>query len=195
VSDVASNKAAIRVAALARRDQMTPSERAVASAFIARHANAVVAAARPKTVGAYRAFGSEADPAAIVAACEAAGIAVGLAVMADRQTLRFQRHRTGDPLVPDAFGILAPPSSGAGVVPDFLLVPVTAFDRMGARLGKGRGIYDRAIAEFRARGVDPLLVGIAFSVQEAPSIPAEPHDIRLDWIVTERLALQFPRGS
>jgi 5-formyltetrahydrofolate cyclo-ligase len=43
-----------------------------------------------------------------------------------------------------------------------------------------------------ARGRQPLLVGIAFSVQEVPSIPAEPHDVRLDWLVTETDTFRFP---
>ena len=42
-----------------------------------------------------------------------------------------------------------------------------------------------------ARRAKPLLVGIAFAVQEVPAIPAEPHDIRLDWIVTENETLDF----
>jgi 5-formyltetrahydrofolate cyclo-ligase len=188
-------KAAIRAAALARRDQMTAAERAIASAFIAQRAEAVLAETRPRLVGAYRAFASEADPAPILAACEAAGIAVALPVMADRDVMLFRAYRLGDPLELDALRILAPAASAALVDPDLLLAPVTAFDRCGMRIGKGRGVYDRAIGRMRARGLDPLLVGIAFSVQEVPAIPAEPHDIRLDWIVTEKLTLHFPESD
>jgi 5-formyltetrahydrofolate cyclo-ligase len=89
--------------------------------------------------------------------------------------------------------ILAPAPGTTVVDPDVLLVPVTAFDRTGARLGKGRGVYDRAIAAFRRRGLSPVLVGIAFSVQEVPAIRREPHDVGLDWIVTEKETLGFPK--
>jgi 5-formyltetrahydrofolate cyclo-ligase len=69
-----------------------------------------------------------------------------------------------------------------------------AFDRSGTRLGHGRGFYDRAIAVLHARGVRPVLVGVAFAAQEVADIPAEPHDVRMDIIVTERETLAFRKG-
>ena len=60
-----------------------------------------------------------------------------------------------------------------------------AFDRDRHRLGYGRGHYDRAIAALLADGIRPLLVGVAFSTQEVAAIPAEPHDVPLDVIVTD----------
>ena len=56
---------------------------------------------------------------------------------------------------------------------------------------KPRGFYDRAMATLAARGVRPKLVGIAFATQEVKVIPAEPHDVRLDWIVTEKETLEM----
>ena len=52
-----------------------------------------------------------------------------------------------------------------------------------------------AIAALRKAGRDPKLIGIAFSVQEVEPIPAEPHDVRLDWIVTEKETLDFRGGK
>jgi 5-formyltetrahydrofolate cyclo-ligase len=189
-----ASKAAFRAAALARRDALTATERAIASAFIARGVEAVLRQTRPQSIGIYRAYGSEADTMGIIAAAEAGGMAVALPAMVDADLVRFRSYRSGDPLVPDALAILAPADSTTVIDPELLIVPVTAFDRSGARLGKGRGVYDRAIAASRARGVQPRLVGIAFSVQESPAIPVEPHDIRLDWIVTETETLRFARG-
>src|SRR5262249_23692395 len=128
-------KAALRAAALARRDALTAADRAIASVFIARHAAPVLAAAAPPIVGPYRAFASEAHPGPIVAACEADGIAVALATMVDAIAMRFYPYRAGDPLAPDAMRILAPVPGGPPVDPDLILVPVTAFDRLGVRLG------------------------------------------------------------
>jgi 5-formyltetrahydrofolate cyclo-ligase len=62
---------------------------------------------------------------------------------------------------------------------------LVGFDTAGTRLGYGKGHYDRTIAALRARGLRPPLIGIAFSVQEVDTIPHEPHDVRLDLIVTE----------
>jgi 5-formyltetrahydrofolate cyclo-ligase len=189
-----ASKTALRAAAVARRDALTAAERAIASAFIARNLEAVLRERRPQSLGIYRSFDNEADTMGIIAAAEADGVAVALPAMVDDEVVHFRAYRSGDPLVPDALAILAPCDVTPVIEPELLIVPVTAFDRSGARLGKGRGVYDRAIAAARARGVQPPLVGIAFSVQESPAIPVEPHDIRLDWIVTETETLRFARG-
>jgi 5-formyltetrahydrofolate cyclo-ligase len=187
---VVPNKAALRAVVLRRREALSASLRATHSARIAERVEPILRATRPQTLGAYAAFGSEADPAAIAAVAESWGTAVALPAMIDQVDMVFRLHRSGEPLVPDAFRIRGPAPNAPVVEPDLLVVPITAFDRTGARLGKGRGVYDRAIARFRARGHRPLLVGIAFSVQEVPAIPREPHDVPLDWIVTETEALR-----
>ena len=68
------------------------------------------------------------------------------------------------------------------VTPDFLLVPLLAFDRRGHRLGYGAGYYDRTLAELPGA----FALGCAYAVQEVPDVPAGPHDMRLDAVATER---------
>jgi 5-formyltetrahydrofolate cyclo-ligase len=70
-----------------------------------------------------------------------------------------------------------------------------AFDRTGARLGYGRGFYDRTIAHLRNHGVDAHLVGIAFAVQEVDAVPTEAHDARMDFIVTEKETIDLTVGK
>jgi 5-formyltetrahydrofolate cyclo-ligase len=152
----------------------------------------ILSSVGPRVVGAYVAFGSEADLALVIGSSHSFTIA--LPAMVDPTTMVFRAHEPGGPLLPDAFAIPAPPPGASTVSPDFLLVPVTAFDRLGSRLGKGRGIYDRAVLALRTQGHDPMLVGIAFSVQEVPSIPVEAHDVRLDRVVTEIETRIFPSG-
>ncbi len=62
---------------------------------------------------------------------------------------------------------------------DFVLVPGVGFSVNGYRLGRGKGYYDRMLA--RASGVK---CGVAFDWQITRDIPVEPHDIRLDCILT-----------
>lgn len=62
------------------------------------------------------------------------------------------------------------------------LVPGRAFDFKGARLGRGGGHYDRALAR---RTRHSWVAGLFYSVQELPEIPQEPHDIPLPGVVTE----------
>ena len=88
-----------------------------------------------------------------------------------------------------------PTADAPEIVPDLILVPLLGFDRTGARLGYGKGHYDRTLAGFAEKGITPMLVGVAFSVQEVARIPREPHDVRLDCIVTEKETLMFRQGA
>jgi 5-formyltetrahydrofolate cyclo-ligase len=80
------------------------------------------------------------------------------------------------------FGIPEPPA-GAACIPlnalDLVLVPGVAFDRAGRRLGRGLGFYDRLLAE-----VPGVKCGVAYDWQILSELPAEPHDMSVDFIVT-----------
>lgn len=68
---------------------------------------------------------------------------------------------------------------------DFFLVPGVGFDpSCGTRLGRGKGHYDRYLAEVRLRKDPAHFVGVAFSLQLLP-LAAEGHDIPMDRILTE----------
>ena len=62
---------------------------------------------------------------------------------------------------------------------DLVLVPGVAFDLQGRRLGRGRGFYDRLLAD-----VDGFKCGVTFDEQVAGEIPAGPQDVRLNFILT-----------
>jgi 5-formyltetrahydrofolate cyclo-ligase len=93
-------------------------------------------------------------------------------------------------LYPGAFGILEP--IGSALVPieqlDLIVVPGVVFDRVGHRLGYGRGYYDRALAVCRA---DCLKVGFAYDFQVIESLPAADHDQTLSVLITESRMLEF----
>ncbi len=81
-----------------------------------------------------------------------------------------------------AYGIFAPSSGAATVSPeqiDLILTPGVAFDRMGHRIGQGGGYYDRFLPATRA-----LRVGVCHDFALLDEIPFEPHDARMDVIVT-----------
>ena len=139
---------------------------------------------------------SEVDPAPLADAAHADGITVGLPVVLPGGGLVFRRHEPGHVLVPGGFGTMIPVEAAPAIEPDVIVVPLVGFDRSGTRLGYGKGHYDRTIAALRARGRSPRLVGVAFSVQEVDTIPHEPHDVRLDVIVTETETLDVnARGT
>lgn len=62
---------------------------------------------------------------------------------------------------------------------DFVLVPGLAFDAAGHRLGRGKGFFDRLLAEVRG-----VKCGVGFDWQIVAHVPVEPHDIALDCLVT-----------
>ncbi len=65
---------------------------------------------------------------------------------------------------------------------DLVMVPGTAFDPRGARMGQGKGYYDRLLANARPNAP---LVGIGFDCQVFPEIPVSSHDVFMDLVLTE----------
>jgi len=122
----------------------------------------------------------ELDIRPLLLALHERGHAVVLPVTPKRgQSLMFRRWRPGDVLEPERFGTFRP--VGEPAVPDFLLVPLLAFDRRGHRLGYGAGFYDRTLAGLPRR----FALGVAYAAQEVPEVPAGPTDMRLDAVTTE----------
>ena len=95
--------------------------------------------------------------------------------------LTFHWVASREELSPGNFGISEPSAeaSPAGNEFDLILVPGLAFDLRGGRLGRGKGFYDRFLAE--ARG---LRAGVCFDDQIVGNVPLDPHDLRMDFVVT-----------
>lgn len=74
-------------------------------------------------------------------------------------------------------------------VPDVIIVPGLAFDRVGGRLGYGRGYYDRYLERLQPY-VDPkrspILIGLGYEMQVVNRVPMDRHDAMLDILVTEK---------
>lgn len=89
----------------------------------------------------------------------------------------------GDQLHSGAHGILEP-ADGSPEVPldqiDAFLCPGLAFDKSGHRLGRGRGFYDRLLAQARP---DALKIGVCFPFQIVPDTFPEPHDVIMDEVI------------
>lgn len=92
------------------------------------------------------------------------------------------------------FGILEP-KSGAVQPPahdpiDAALVPGLAFDETGSRLGRGMGYFDRLLQE-----VSGAKIALAYDFQVLNEVPAEAHDARVDFIITETRRIQTKGNS
>jgi 5-formyltetrahydrofolate cyclo-ligase len=98
--------------------------------------------------------------------------------------LRWGEYRPGA-LVPGLWGLLEPPEpalpGSALTEAALVIVPALAVDRRGARLGRGRGFYDRSLG-----GRDPQarLVAMVRDVEFVDELPAEPHDVPMTHVIT-----------
>lgn len=66
---------------------------------------------------------------------------------------------------------------------DLIMVPGVAFDRRCARMGHGKGYYDKLLEKVRP---ETPLVALAFECQLFPEIPVAPHDVFMNKIITEK---------
>ena len=181
--DVSAAKAALRAAALERRDALDPEWRASASLQVAERALGLPELRDAFSVAGFWPIRSEVDPRPLMAALHDRGQALALPVVSDPH-LTFRAWLPGDPLVRRGFGLSEPPETAARMLPDVLLVPLACFDRRGARVGYGKGHYDRTLAALKANG-RVVAIGLAFSGQEVESAPVSVHDEPLDIVVTE----------
>ncbi len=105
-------------------------------------------------------------------------------IMGKDLPLAFRRWYPGEPTVPGRWNIPRPLEDAPVVSPDVLLVPMLAFDRAGYRLGYGGGFYDRTLADLKPR--KPVVaIGVAYAAQEVDFVPRGPHDVPLDFIMTD----------
>jgi len=63
---------------------------------------------------------------------------------------------------------------------DVILVPGIAFDKKGGRIGFGKGYYDRLLSRTKA-----VKIGLCHAVQLVEDTFCEPHDVRMDYVITE----------
>jgi 5-formyltetrahydrofolate cyclo-ligase len=182
----ASDASAKRALRLAVRDQRSTLSAAAPDAG-ARAAERLPIArfVDVRIVAGYRPLGGEIDPLPLMRRLTAAGARLALPVATARDAaLCFRAYAPGDRLAPDFCGIEAPTTEAPLVRPDLVIVPLLAFDHAGGRIGQGGGHYDRTLAALRAEG-PTFALGLAFAGQEVAAIPGEPHDQRLDAILTE----------
>ena len=190
---LAAAKRAFRREAVAARD--AASDREAAAAAACGHLGALPAYRKAAVVLWYASMPSELATAPGIEAALAEGKRVAVP-WCDGDDLGLWRVESRSELVPGTWGIPEPPAARRGdpmrqVPPEsvgFVVVPGLAFDRLGRRLGYGKGYYDRLLARSPA-----VRAGLCFEAQVFPEVPAGPHDAVMDWLVTEEGAFRVPR--
>jgi 5-formyltetrahydrofolate cyclo-ligase len=178
-------KADIRKERLAARDALPADVRLEYSLAMAELAGDALPVEPGLVISGFFPIRSEADVRPLMARLKTRGARLCLPVVIDRETIVFRELVAGAELIDTGFGTRGPGPDAAVLDPDLLLVPLSAFDADGNRIGYGAGHYDRAIARLREKGRHPRLIGIAFDCQEVAEVPYEAHDVRLEAVLTE----------
>lgn len=189
----AEEKKAIRARMKDRRAEMDPDTFRTLSALIGRRCGELAELGDARTVHIYAsAVNNEVHTHELILLLLDEGKRVVVPRCAPEQyRLQHIRINSLDELRPARFGLLEPVHVPENEVDpaelDIIIAPLLAFDRTGTRLGFGGGYYDYL---FR-HAVCPR-IGLAYSFQEEPNLPVEPHDRKLDAVVTEKETIRRP---
>jgi len=190
-------KSAVRSALSAARRGVSGTERKDRSRRILAFCRNIDGFSSADLICSYVNFREEVETADFIAALlqEGRRVAVPIHLHGTLEPLSFAEIHSLSEMTPNHFGILQPPLETARLIPTaaipLFLVPGLAFDPAGRRLGYGLGFYDRAFAD-AAPGA--LKVGLAFELQILESVPADPHDVPMDFVVTEDRVIRAAAG-
>ena len=133
-----------------------------------------------QVVAAYSALGSEPD----LRPFDWTGKSV-LLPRVEGENLVFHAVENASQLKTGAFGVMEPDAEKCPIADvasaEIIFVPGLAFTADGARLGRGRGFYDRLLAKLPPH---ILRVGACFQSQTVAEIPSEPHDQEVDLMLS-----------
>lgn len=179
----------------AKRRQLSPQQRQQAARALCQYFLTSELFKQCQHIGFYRSYQSEIDTGLLLENTLATNKSCYLPRLhPELNQLLFMPYQLGDPLVKNRFGIEEPPLVAERVMLawnlDVVLVPLIAFDDTGQRLGSGAGYYDRTFA-FKKQRPLPILLGLAYSLQQVPSLVAAPWDVPLDGVLTEKGLVLF----
>jgi 5-formyltetrahydrofolate cyclo-ligase len=177
---------------LARRSVLSPGFRIRAAHQVARLIGTSRWLQASTTIGLYVSMDTELDTLAVRKLAAVRNCRIFLPRISSYSARRMRMCADlGGILLPNRYGIAEPPAtlSVATASLKVIFLPVVGFDAQGNRLGMGAGYYDRYLA-----GARPLTVGLAYECSRVSHLPALPHDIPLDAIVTEAGIEYFAQG-
>lgn len=142
---------------------------------------------RSGIIASYLAGNGELDPRFIHQRCWATERTLAVPVVRGQQLEFFQLSaHTG--FTQNRFGLREPDTRASFVDTrgiSIMLLPLLGFDDAGNRLGMGGGFYDRHLGNLTP-GLRPTLIGIGHECQRVATLPAQPWDIPLDGLLTEK---------
>jgi 5-formyltetrahydrofolate cyclo-ligase len=187
-------KKALRRDLLARRRAMDQATWQTASGAAQRRLSDLELFQQAACIALYSPIQQEVDTELLFATARAAGKRV-LYPLVCGNNLQFREVTETGQRTAGAFGILEPCRPGEEhtlETVDLIVVPGVAFDLQGHRIGFGKGYYDRCLSQYQKHGA---LIGLCHDFQLLEQLPAEGHDIRMQYIVTDKRIVQVVTGS
>ncbi|GGN26960.1 5-formyltetrahydrofolate cyclo-ligase [Lentzea pudingi] len=185
-SDLRDRKATLRSRLLAARRSLTTEIRRAEAAALAAHVAALEVSA-DQTVCAFIPVGSEPGD---VSWLDGLRCRVLLPIVTGDSPLDWAVYSGPSSLAPAGFKLLEPtgPRLGASAIAgaSLVLVPALAVSVSGVRIGKGQGHYDRSLPLVKAS-----LVGVVRDAEVLADVPGEPHDVRMDGVLTPSVGLRW----
>ncbi|MEV0406403.1 5-formyltetrahydrofolate cyclo-ligase [Actinoallomurus sp. NPDC050550] len=171
------DKTALRSDLLAARARLTPDERTAAGRLLRDTVLTLPEAEMAGTVAAYVSVGTEPATQSLLFALWKRGTYVLVPRLLPDGDLDWASYEGPESLEPGRFGLLEPtePVRGPEAIrsADLVIVPALAVSSTGARLGRGGGSYDRALARV-AESI--LTIAPVYDTELVDVLPAEPHD-------------------
>jgi 5,10-methenyltetrahydrofolate synthetase len=181
-TDVARWRKAERERLIAARMAMSVDERKIGAGRIAANATRAIGKIGSGIVSLYWPFRGEPDLRDWMIEVMDRGGRIALPVVIEKgKPLEFRLWAPGEPLERGVWNILVPSRRNV-VAPDVVIAPVVGFDAESYRLGYGGGFFDRTLA---AAPNKPLVIGVGYAGSRIPTIYPQPHDIKMDVIVTD----------
>ena len=184
----AARKSALRRTLLLYRQQISIVDRQAAASRMADMLRHRAQEESWQRIAVYLPWREEPDLQPLWREWQQAGRVLALpVVVAADLPLEMRSWSEGATLTPDAMG-LPVPAEGAVLACDTWLIPSLGIGPAGERLGAGKGLYDRSIAQslrVHPQPLRPRFIGLAFSQGLIDQPFAEPHDARLDACLTE----------
>jgi 5-formyltetrahydrofolate cyclo-ligase len=182
----------IRQLMLAKRRALPDIMGRSASRLVQQRFIATEVFAAAKVIALYAAVHNEVETGdALHAALDAAKVVLFPAV--SPEGLVFRRVDHALELRQGTFGIPEPDAACTVCSPegaDLIVIPGIAFDLYGRRIGYGKGYYDKALHRLEGKG---KLIAFCYDFQVVDEIVGEPHDVRMDMLITETRVIH-PRG-
>ena len=184
------SKAELRREFRQRRSNLTPSQRESQNQAINSYVVSLVQEFGAKSISAFLPFDGEPDLRPALSKLVREGVDVSLPVICGdspgTQSLEFRHWHPEMTLARSVFGIEEPGHEETMPLRELevLFIPLVAWDRHGNRLGMGAGYFDRALSTISNSNF-PQRIGVAYSIQQAECLRADPWDVRLHEVITE----------